>query len=601
MLKQWIGCAPQNFSQGRKGYQPQAIVIHAYPSLDAAERLFANPIASESCHYLVAPGGIIHQYVNETDTAYHAGLVVNPRWRLYRQGVNPNLVTIGVAAAIAEGKAWTADVYDSVAVLLRDIAEHWQFPLDADHIVLHGEIRASKNCTGQGFDRQQLLNRLAVPMTSSPPAAVSQAFVQVISTANLRAGQPSTRAPIVRRLLAGTDLAISGFTERGERINGNAIWYQTDDNAYLWAGATDQPHPQSTSVAESPVITPLSPPLTVSSAGSGIPRIDSLFQGQSAAVIGNSEPPGDAIGAIQDLLSGHGQLGLPNIMAANYGQFGSKTVAAIKAFQVQQGLPASGEIDANTLKSLLATRASKPRISQVYLSLVLGIPYHGLHKILSIVAQMEGVGKFGALNLNTDNAGLSYGIIQWAQRPGRLPELLRAFSASNRQLYIDIFGDGDAALADSLLAHVSKANGGVNAKTGVTLNAAFNLIARPWTDRFEQATLQRPFQVAQVQTAAQVFRLSLNKIRSYAPEISSERGIAFMLDVANQFGDGGLKKLYAQTHRPGMAEMDILDAIADESVERLPDKFKQGVRARRDGFLQTARLGDQAVDLALLG
>ncbi len=601
MLKQWIGCPPQNFSQGRKGHQPQAIVIHAYPSLEAAERLFANPIASESCHYLVAPGGIIHQYVNETDTAYHAGLTVNPRWRLYRQGVNPNLVTIGVAAAIADGSAWTAELYDSVAVLLKDIAEHWQFPLDADHIVLHAEIRASKNCTGQGFDRQQLLNRLAMPVTPPRSAALSQAFVQVISTANLRAGQPNTRAPIVRRLLAGSDFAVSGFTERGERINGNAIWYETDDNAYLWAGATDQPHPQSAPVAESPVITPSSPPLTVSSAGSGIPRIDSLFQGQSAAVIGKSEPPGDAIGAIQDLLSGHGQPGLPNIMATNYGQFGSKTVTAIRAFQVQQGLPASGEIDANTLKSLLTTRASKPRISQVYLSLVLGIPYHGLHKILSIVAQMEGVGKFGALNLNTDNAGLSYGIIQWAQRPGRLPELLRAFSASNRQLYIDIFGDGDAALADSLLAHVSKANGGVNAKTGVTLNAAFNLIARPWTDRFEQATLQRPFQIAQVQTAAQVFRLSLNKIRSYAPEISSERGIAFMLDVANQFGDGGLKKLYAQTHRPGMAEMDILDAIADESVERLPDKFKQGVRARRDGFLQTARLGDQAVDLASLG
>lgn len=69
-----------------------------------------------------------------------------------------------------------------------------------------------------------------------------------------------------------------------------------------------------------------------------------------------------------------------------------------------------------------------------------------------------------------------------------------------------------------------------------------------------------------------------------------------MLDVANQFGDGGLKKRYLAAPSEGMAEMDLLEAIADESVERMPDKFKQGVRARPDGFLQTARLSDAAVD-----
>ncbi len=90
----------------------------------------------------------------------------------------------------------------------------------------------------------------------------------------------------------------------------------------------------------------------------------------------------------------------------------------------------------------------------------------------------------------------------------------------------------------------------------------------------------------------------MNTIVGYAPDIRSERGIAFMLDVANQFGDGGLKKLYQHVHQPDMKEFDILDAIADESIERMPDKFKQGVRARRDGFLETARLSDDAVAIA---
>jgi hypothetical protein len=604
MLKQWIGCPPDNFTQGRRGHKPQAVVIHAYPSLEAAETLFADPKSSESCHYVVGAGGLVHQYVDEADTAYHAGLVVNPSWALYRRGINPNLMTVGVAA-VGAGESWSEEIYGIAAELIREIAAHWGFPADAEHIVLHSEIRASRDCTGSGFDRAELLKWIASqpapaqPAPSSAPLAASlgQHFVRLLGTANLREGAPSTRARILRTLPQGTDVAVTGFTDRGERIEGNAVWYETPENAFLWAGATDAPQPLA------PQAEPVPPPVPPPEAGieCGISRIDALFRGQSGVAIGAHEPAGDAVGAIQDLLSGHGHTGLPGLIAASYGRFGNKTAAAVQNFQANHGLPASGEVDTATLQALIKTRASKPRISQVYLELVLGLPYRGLHKILSIVAQMEGVGKFGALNLNTDAAGLSYGIIQWAQRPGRLPELLRAFSAADREHFIDVFGDGDARLADSLIAYTSRANGGVDARTGLALDPAFDLIHSPWTRRFEKSTLHLPFQLAQVQTAASAFRQSLRKIRSYARDLGTERGIAFMLDVANQFGDGGLKKLYLAAHREGMDEMDLLEAIADESVERMPDKFKQGVRARRDGFLQTARLSDEAVDMDSMG
>jgi hypothetical protein len=65
-----------------------------------------------------------------------------------------------------------------------------------------------------------------------------------------------------------------------------------------------------------------------------------------------------------------------------------------------------------------------------------------------------------------------------------------------------------------------------------------------------------------------------------------------MLDVANQFGDGGLRRIHALVRRQGMSEMDLLEAIADQTVEEMPDKFKQGVRARRDSFLNTPLLSD---------
>jgi hypothetical protein len=72
-----------------------------------------------------------------------------------------------------------------------------------------------------------------------------------------------------------------------------------------------------------------------------------------------------------------------------------------------------------------------------------------------------------------------------------------------------------------------------------------------------------------------------------------------MLDVANQFGDGGIAKLYTDIHRPGMAEADVLQGIADETVVRVPDPLKAGVRSRREQFLQTSLLSDRAFDLGL--
>ncbi|NJD05378.1 MAG: N-acetylmuramoyl-L-alanine amidase [Methylococcaceae bacterium] len=617
MLKQWIGCSPENFTEGRKGLKPDAVVVHGFDDLATTRALFSDPKSNQSCHYVAAADGTVHQYVDEADTAYHAGLVINPSWRLLRQGVNPNLHTLGVAAAVSPDVPWPDGLYETVAQLIRDLASQWGFDPDSDHIVLHSEIRASKNCTGKGFNRKTLLDRITEIAPSPAVRTIAAQTVQLLSKANLRDGAPTVRSRIVRTLAAGSTLEVDAYTDRGDRVSGNSLWYRTANNGYLWSGATDRPNPVDGEPVPDPDQTPPAPqdtvrsPVPVEAASSPVPftgpsaisvaseigRIDELLSQPGALPIGASEPDTAAVGAIQDLLSGHGYNGLPSILASIYGHFGSKTGSAIKDFQDKHGLPTSGQVDAATLKSLIEVTADKPRISQAYLTLVLQIPYRGLEKILSITAQMEGVGKFGALNLNTDGAGLSYGIIQWAQKPGRLAELVRAFALANRNLYVKIFAEGDPSLADALILHLEKPHGGVNASNGTTLNPGFNLIAPPWTQRFEAATRERAFQKVQVTIAAQAFRQSLRKIQGYAPDIRSERGVAFMLDVANQFGDGGLKRIYTKIHRSGMTEMEIIDAIADETVEEIADRFKQGVRSRRDGFLHTRLLADQPITL----
>ena len=107
----------------------------------------------------------------------------------------------------------------------------------------------------------------------------------------------------------------------------------------------------------------------------------------------------------------------------------------------------------------------------------------------------------------------------------------------------------------------------------------------------------------QVNKAREAFETSLERLRQYdtARLVKSERAVAFMLDVANQFGDGkaqppvsppdrGLAGIYRRVIRPEMTEQDLLLAVADATVAAMPARFQVSVRARRSLFLTTPLL-----------
>jgi hypothetical protein len=597
MHKQWIGCLASNFASGRAGFKPEAIVIHRTGgSIQDIDARFAQTRSFSSSHYAVGLDGEVHQYVDEGDTAFHAGITLNSTWTLLKAGSNPNFYSIAIEEAGSAGDTIRDVQYDATAELIAEIARHWQIAADANHVVLHSEIRDGRLCPGAGFDRTVLLAKVNAALAVSANTAPGETEIRVLMNANVREGTPSTRARIVRVIPVGQIELALDFTDRGERINGNSCWYRTEDGNYFWAGATTAPNPVGAQQEPQPVSSPTPPPqfATGASAKCGIQRIDDLFSGApSVAPLDPRETEPAAIGAVQDLLTGHGYSGIPTLLSTSYGLFGPKTTQALGTFQTSQTLPPSGVVDPATVQKLVAVAAIDPRACQVYLSLVLGFRSTGMQRILCLVAQMEGVGKFAALNRNTDRAGLSFGLIQWAQRPGRLTDILLAMSQADSDQFVQIFGGGDATVAESLIAHCRKPSGGVDPATGATTSGAFDLIADPWLLRFRQAAVILKFQQAQVQTALAAFNASYDRLQRFAPDLVSERSVGFMIDVANQFGDGGVEKLYNSVHQQNMKEMDLLAEIADATVARMDDSLKAGVRARRDHFLETHLLSDE--------
>ncbi len=326
-------------------------------------------------------------------------------------------------------------------------------------------------------------------------------------------------------------------------------------------------------------------------ASCGIARIDDLLGGGAQALpLAPGEIDVAAVGVVQDFLACQGYQGMPGPLSGARGNYGPQTTQRVKDFQHDCGLPVTGQVDRATLRAFVDRPAPAATATRGYLALVLDIEYRGITRLMSLTSQFEGAGRFGAVNPNTDQAGLSFGLIQWAQKPGRLNELLKAFNNSAPQDFVRILGGGDAGLAGRLIQHTAKPRGGTDSH-GATTDPQVDLVADPWLGRFRAAAQARTLQKVQVDTATADFASSLAKLRVFAPELTTEREIAFMLDLANQHGDAGARSIHE-------AVGGKLIDMAGESVRRVAAQFGAdsvevaSTRARRIAFRTSALLQD---------
>lgn len=131
-----------NHRKGRSGQRPFAIVVHIMEgSLKGTDSWFMSSYSGVSAHYGVGRNGTIHSYVDEKNTAFHAGIVNKPSWKnIPADIVNPNAVTIGIEHEGTSKSDWTKSMKEASASLIADICKRWNITPSRDTVIGHYEI-----------------------------------------------------------------------------------------------------------------------------------------------------------------------------------------------------------------------------------------------------------------------------------------------------------------------------------------------------------------------------------------------------------------------------------------------------------------------------
>lgn len=175
----------KNFGE-RQGNKIDTIVIHCtdgfFPS--DLEWLRGTPPSQVSSHYLIAPLGTVYGLVDDSKTAWHAGLVVNPTANLKKVNgvtVNPNLYSIGIEISFKLPGTYQPVQWESLKELVNYLCEKHGILKDRKHILAHKEIRSDKQCPGP-INVDQLLMELSPPSQMVDKELFKQKIISYINS-----------------------------------------------------------------------------------------------------------------------------------------------------------------------------------------------------------------------------------------------------------------------------------------------------------------------------------------------------------------------------------------------------------------------------------
>lgn len=126
--------ASPNYTPGRQGKAIKYVVIHwMVGTLSSTDAVFKNSATQTSAHYGIE-NNTVHQYVKETNTAYHAGT-----W-------NANLQSIGIEHSAAPGRPATASTYKTSIKLITEICKRYN--LNPDKAIVPHQRFVATQCPG---------------------------------------------------------------------------------------------------------------------------------------------------------------------------------------------------------------------------------------------------------------------------------------------------------------------------------------------------------------------------------------------------------------------------------------------------------------------
>ncbi len=170
-------------------------------------------------------------------------------------------------------------------------------------------------------------------------------------------------------------------------------------------------------------------------------------------------------------------------------------------------------------------------------------------RVLAATIKSESSGNYAAVNPNADGAGLSFGLIQWAQRPGSLGNLLAAFWAKDPARFKAVFGPD----SNELLTTTKKG--------GVVPVAGAYLWQEPWLSRFKQAGADPVFRQVQddliLNGSYMQDAIAASRILGGPP---TERGMALLFDVS--VNQGGYVKTLASKAAAATPNADFATRLA---------------------------------------
>ena len=156
-------------------------------------------------------------------------------------------------------------------------------------------------------------------------------------------------------------------------------------------------------------------------------------------------------------------------------------------------------------------------------------------RIVNRTSRHEGT--YDSLNLNTDQAGLSFGRLQWSQRTGALGKLLREMHLADPDRFEGIFGPSWSRLLEVT------GRGSLEPIDGAVL------WSEPWIARFKAAGQVPAFQQVQDRLAAggEYMHGAIQAARTLG--VTSERALSITYDTSVQQGPGAAQSIALTVRR----------------------------------------------------